>query len=80
MIATSMCEVLAKLGIGEYFRWSIPVVFYIQVKYRKYMSQYNCWFGFFFKFRVCRSVHLNTFKWIKQPDAAINYRFIACRL
>ena len=32
------------------------------------------------KFRVCRSVHLHTFKWINQPDAAINYRFIACRL
>jgi len=33
-----------------------------------------------FKFRVCRSVHLHTFKWINQPDAAINYRFIVCRL
>jgi hypothetical protein len=32
------------------------------------------------KFRVCRSVHLHTFKWINQPDAAINYRFIVCRL
>jgi hypothetical protein len=31
-------------------------------------------------FRVCRSVYLHTFKWINQPDAAINYRFIACRL
>ena len=30
--------------------------------------------------RVCRSVHLHTFKWINQLDAAINYRFIACRL
>jgi len=35
---------------------------------------------FSFKFRVCRSVHLHTFKWISQLDAAINYRFIACRL
>ena len=32
------------------------------------------------KFRVCRSVHLHTFKWINQLDAAINNRFIACRL
>jgi hypothetical protein len=32
------------------------------------------------EFRVCRSVHLHTFKWINQLDAAINYRFIACRL
>jgi len=32
------------------------------------------------KFRVCRSVHLHTFKWINRLDAAINYRFIACRL
>jgi hypothetical protein len=31
-------------------------------------------------FRVCRSVHLHTFKRIDQPDAAINYRFIAFRL
>jgi ABC-type arginine/histidine transport system permease subunit len=31
-------------------------------------------------FRICRSVHLHTFKWITQLDAAINYRFIACRL
>ena len=30
--------------------------------------------------RVCRSVHLHTFKWINQLDAAINYRFIVCRL
>jgi hypothetical protein len=33
-----------------------------------------------FQFRVCRSVHLHTFKRINQLDAAINYRFIACRL
>jgi len=33
-----------------------------------------------FKFWVCRSVHLHTFKWINQLDAAINYRFIACLL
>ena len=33
-----------------------------------------------FIFRVCRSVHLHTFKWINQLDAAINYRFIVCRL
>jgi hypothetical protein len=33
-----------------------------------------------FKFRVCRSVHLHTFKWINQLDAAINYRFIVCSL
>ena len=33
-----------------------------------------------FKFRVCGSVHLHTFKWINQPYAAINYRFNACRL
>jgi len=32
------------------------------------------------KFRVYRYVHLHTFKWINQPNAAINYRFIACRL
>jgi len=32
------------------------------------------------KFRVCKSVHLHTFKWINQPDAAINHRFIVCRL
>jgi hypothetical protein len=25
-------------------------------------------------------VHLHTFKLINQPDAAINYRFIVCRL
>ena len=25
-------------------------------------------------------MHLHTFKLINQPDAAINYRFIACRL
>jgi len=31
-------------------------------------------------FRVCRSLHLHTFKWINQLDAAINNRFIACRL
>jgi len=31
-------------------------------------------------FEVCRSVHLHTFKCINQLDAAINYRFIACRL
>jgi len=31
-------------------------------------------------FRVCRSVHLHTFKRINQLDAAINYRFIVCRL
>jgi ferredoxin-thioredoxin reductase catalytic subunit len=31
-------------------------------------------------FRVCRSVHLHTFEWINQLDAAINYRFIVCRL
>ena len=31
------------------------------------------------RFRVCRSVHLHTFKRINQPDATINYRFIACR-
>ena len=30
--------------------------------------------------RVCRSVHLHTFKWINQLDAAINNRFIASRL
>jgi len=33
-----------------------------------------------FKIRVFRSVHLHTFKWINQLDAAINYRFIVCRL
>jgi hypothetical protein len=32
------------------------------------------------QFRVCRSVHLDTFKWINQLDAALNYRFIVCRL
>jgi hypothetical protein len=32
------------------------------------------------KFRVCRSVHLHTFKRINQLDAAINYRFIVYRL
>jgi len=32
------------------------------------------------RFRVCRSVHLQTFKSINQLDAAINYRFIVCRL
>jgi hypothetical protein len=32
------------------------------------------------KSRICRSVHLHTFKWINQLDAAITYRFIACRL
>jgi len=32
------------------------------------------------KFRVCRSVHLHKFKWSNQLDAAINYRFIVCRL
>jgi hypothetical protein len=31
-------------------------------------------------FRVCRSVHLHIFKWINELDAAINYRFIICRL
>jgi len=31
-------------------------------------------------FRVCRSVHLHTFKRINQLDAAINCRFIVCRL
>jgi len=31
-------------------------------------------------FRVCRSVHLHTFKWINQLHAAINYRFIVSRL
>ena len=30
-------------------------------------------------FRVCRSVHFHTFKWINQLDAAINYRFIVYR-
>jgi len=30
--------------------------------------------------RVCRSVHLHTFSWINQPDAAINYRFNTCGL
>jgi len=34
----------------------------------------------FWLFRICRSVHLHTFKWINQLDAAINYRFIVCRL
>jgi hypothetical protein len=33
-----------------------------------------------YTFRVCRSVHLHTLKWINQLDAAINYRFIACHL
>jgi hypothetical protein len=33
-----MCEELAKLGNGEYFRCAIPAVFYIQVKYTKYIS------------------------------------------
>jgi hypothetical protein len=38
-------------------------------------------YQFIYKFRVCtRSVHLHTFKLINQPDAAINYRFIVCRL
>ena len=32
------------------------------------------------KFRVCKSVHLHTFKWINQLDAAINYRFVVCSL
>jgi hypothetical protein len=32
-----------------------------------------------FLLRVCKSVHLHTFKRINQLDAAINYRFIACR-
>jgi len=27
---------------------------------------------YFFKFRVCKSVHHHTFKWINQPDAAIS--------
>ena len=40
----------------------------------------NVFFFFFFKFRVCRSVHLHTFNQINQLDAEINYRFIACRL
>jgi hypothetical protein len=31
-------------------------------------------------FRICSSVRLHTFKRINHPDAAINYRFIACRL
>jgi len=31
-------------------------------------------------FTVCRSVHLCTFKWINQLDAAINYRFIVRHL
>jgi len=35
---------------------------------------------FFYLFMVCRSVHLHTFKWINHLDAAINYRFIVCRL
>jgi len=50
------------------------------------MSQFrinstNCEsFGGFLGFRICRSVHLHTFNWINQLDAAINYKFIACRL
>jgi len=32
------------------------------------------------KYRVYKSGHFHTFKWIKQLDAAINYRFIVCRL
>jgi len=31
-------------------------------------------------FRVCRTVQLHTFKRINQLDAAINYRFVVCRL
>ena len=31
-------------------------------------------------FRVCRSVRPHTFKWINQLNAAINYRYIVCRL
>jgi hypothetical protein len=33
-----------------------------------------------FKFMVYRCVDLHTLKRINQPDATINYRFIACRL
>jgi hypothetical protein len=40
----------------------------------------NCFEQTQSKFRICRSVHLHTFKLINQRDAAINYRFIACRL
>jgi len=35
---------------------------------------------FILQFRVCRSVHLHTLKWINQLDAAINNKFTACRL
>jgi len=39
-----------------------------------------CEFKFIITFRVCRSVHLHTFKWFNQLDAAINYRFVVGRL
>jgi hypothetical protein len=32
------------------------------------------------KLIACCSAHLHTFKLINQPDAAINYRYIVCRL
>ena len=35
---------------------------------------------YFVFFRVCSSVHLHTFKRMNQLDAAIDYRFIVCRL
>jgi len=46
----------------------------------RYLKSVAIFRGTPFKFRVCRSVHLHTFKWINQLDAAINYRFIVCRL
>jgi hypothetical protein len=36
--------------------------------------------SFIYLFRVCRSLHLHTFKQINQLDAAINYRFVVCHL
>jgi hypothetical protein len=45
------------------------------------VTLFNCSHKHFLHdFRVCRSVHLYTFKQINQLDAAINYRFIVCRL
>jgi hypothetical protein len=46
----------------------------------RHMDWCPSWGGFTARFRVCRSVHFYTFNWINQLDAAIDYRFIACRL
>jgi hypothetical protein len=65
------------LSVGRYIRrivlWSSVWSHYVILNVESDKRHGN-------RFRVCRPVHLHTFKFLNQPDAVINYMFIVCRL